>query len=229
MTELDRIKKAYQARIRRDVVKRYSMFLPGELYMLQRREEETLQLLRQQGVTELDRLRILEIGCGRGSRLVDWIRWGASASLLCEIDLMETFIRDASRTVPAAKLVVGSADQLPYQDHCFDIVVQLTVFSSILDLDIRRAVAREMMRVLTPAGLIIWYDFRYPSLRNPDVHSIGLSELQQLFPGRKVNARSMTLLPPLTRKLAQVSFAACRALETLPPLRSHYLAAIRRK
>src|ERR1700682_3456234 len=115
MSELDRIRRAYRTRIEQDVIKQYSMFLPGELYMLQRREEETLRLLRQQGVTELERLRILEIGCGRGNRLVDWIRWGASPSLLHGIDLMEPFILEATRAAPASKLVVGSGDQLPYR------------------------------------------------------------------------------------------------------------------
>ena len=229
MTENSRIRRVYHTRSERGIFRRYSLFIAGELYMLQRREEETLRLLRGQGITDLEHLRILEIGCGRGNRLADWIRWGACASLLHGIDLVEAFVREASSSLPTAKLLVGSAAQLPYKDSSFDIVVQLTVLSSILDADVRRAVAREMARVVRPTGLMIWYDFRYPSPKNPDVHPIGLSELNELYRGWEVSPKSMTLLPPLSRKLARVSFCACRCLEMLvPPLRSHYIAALRK-
>jgi ubiquinone/menaquinone biosynthesis C-methylase UbiE len=230
VSEIDRIKQAYGRRIEGQVINRYSPLIPGELYMLQRREEELLRLLRRHGITNLSRLRILEIGCGRGVRLADWCRWGAMPGLLHGIDIMETFICEARNSLPAgARLVVGSADQLPYADCSFDVIVQLTVFTSILDPNVKRKVASEMRRVAAPGAIIVWYDFRYPSPRNRDVRPIGLKELRGLFPGWSLDVRAMTLLPPLARIGARFSWAVCRFVEKImPPLRSHYLALLRK-
>jgi ubiquinone/menaquinone biosynthesis C-methylase UbiE len=212
------------------VVDRYSAFVPGELYMLQRREEETLRLLAKHGRVDLKGTRILEVGCGRGAPLLDWCRWGAAPSSLHGIDLMLPFISDGRKLLPSSNLVVGTADRMPYPDGSFQIVFQLTVFTSILSDDVKRSVAAEMCRVTAPGGLIIWYDFRYPSPRNPNVRAIGLPELRRLFAGWNVEVRSLTLLPPLARKLARLSFGICRFLEwAIPPLRSHYLAIIRKE
>jgi ubiquinone/menaquinone biosynthesis C-methylase UbiE len=227
-SEIDRIRAVYSDRLRR-LSGRYSLFAPGELYMYQRREEEMLRLLAKHGKTDLKSIRILEIGCGRGAPLLDWCRWGATPSSLHGIDLMEVFVRQAHQLLPAAGLSVASGDRLPYRDRSFDVVVQLTAFTSILDAGLRRAVAAEMCRVTAAGGLILWYDFRYPNLRNPDVRAIGLRELRQLFPSWSADVQSLTLLPPIARSLARVSFGLCRLLEWLPPLRSHYLAVLKRE
>lgn len=228
MDEIARIKNTYQGRIEKGLIDRYSLFYPGELYMLQRREEETLRLLRRQGLADLRDRRILEIGCGRGTRLLDWIRWGARADALFGVDLMEAFVGEARDNLPRGHFGVASGNRLPFRDGEFDIVVQSTVFSSILDSALRRAVAEEMVRVTSRQGAILWYDFRYPSPGNADVRPVTAAEIAALFPGRTIARRSLTLLPPLARRLAPVSVFACRALEKLlPPLRSHLLAVIR--
>jgi ubiquinone/menaquinone biosynthesis C-methylase UbiE len=228
MDDVARIKNIYQGRIEKGLIERYSLFRPGELYMLQRREEETLRLLRRQGLAELRERRILEIGCGRGTRLLDWIRWGMGPDTLVGVDIMAPFINEARNNLPRAHFAVASGNRLPFRDSEFDIVVQSTVFSSILDPALRHAVADEMVRVTSRQGAILWYDFRYPSPGNPDVRPVAAAEIAALFPGRTVTSHSLTLLPPLARRLAPVSVFACRALEKMfPPLRSHLLAVIR--
>ncbi|MBV9557809.1 MAG: class I SAM-dependent methyltransferase [Pseudolabrys sp.] len=227
-SEIDRIRAVYSDRIRR-LSGRYSLFAPGELYMNQRREEEILRLLAKHGKADLSGIRVLEIGCGRGAPLLDWCRWGAMPSSLHGVDLMEVFVQHARDLVPGAGLLVASGDRLPYRDRSFDVVVQLTVFTSILDARLRRAVAAEMCRVTARGGLILWYDFRYPNPRNPNVRAVRLPELRQLFPGWRADVRSLTLLAPIARSLGRVSFGLCRFLEWLPPLRSHYLAVFKRE
>jgi ubiquinone/menaquinone biosynthesis C-methylase UbiE len=229
-SEAERIKEAYRSRVRRGATERYSLLAPGELYMTQRREEEILRLLAKHGRGDLKGINVLEVGCGRGAPLLDWCRWGAAPSSLHGIDLMEPFVRQAKQLLPRANLIVGNADRMPYPDRTFQIVVQLTVFTSILADELKRAVAAEMCRVTAADGLILWYDFRYPSPRNPDARAIGLPELRRLFPGWSADVRSLTLLPPLARALARCSMGACRLLEfSLPPLRSHYLAVLRKE
>ncbi|HEU5018869.1 MAG TPA: class I SAM-dependent methyltransferase [Pseudolabrys sp.] len=227
MDEIARIRKAYEGRIEQGVIDRYSLFFPGELYMLQRREEETLRLLARHGLTSLRDLTILDVGCGRGTRFIDWMRWGALPSSIYGIDLLEPFIKEARQNVPGSHVAVGAADHLPFPAGSFDLVVQSTVFTSILDPSLKEAVASEMARILRPNGFILWYDFRYPSFFNRNVRPIKLAELKSLFPGRQIVWRSLTLLPPIARKLAPVSMSACRVLESsMPLLRSHYLALI---
>jgi SAM-dependent methyltransferase len=228
-TEVERIRAVYAGRATAALAGRYSPFRRGELYMSQRRDEELLRLLAEHGLTNLAELRILEIGCGRGARLLDFCQWGATPARLHGVDLVEAFVREGATRLPRSGLLVATADRLPYRDGIFDLVLQFTVFTSILDRDMRAAAAAEMRRVTAPGGSIIWYDFRYPSPRNPNVDALGLGDIRQLFAGWEIAVRSLTLLPPVARRLAPFSFLACRVLErSVPPLRSHLFALLRK-
>ena len=59
--------------------------------------------------------------------------------------------------------------RLDFRTDSFDFVFQSTVFTSILDSEVRKEVAGEMLRVLKPGGVILWYDFHVNNPRNPDV------------------------------------------------------------
>jgi ubiquinone/menaquinone biosynthesis C-methylase UbiE len=224
MTELPRLRDVYERRDAANARARYSLFKPGELYMLQRREEAMLAMLSGAGCAPLAGLRVLDIGCGRARRLADFLRWGARAVDLFGVDVMPGFLADARRDYPGLGLSLASGAALPFPHSSFDIVMQSMVFTSILDPVSRHKVAREMIRVAKPGGALVWYDFRYPSPGNPEVRPVGRRELKALFPGIEFRVRSVTLLPPLARLVARFSFAACRALEAVPVLRSHYLA-----
>ncbi|HVC11880.1 MAG TPA: class I SAM-dependent methyltransferase [Burkholderiales bacterium] len=224
MSDLSRVREVYERRDAASGSGRYSPFRPGELYMLQRREEATLAILRGAGCAPLAGLRVLEIGCGRGRRLADFMRWDARAADLFGVDIMPGFLADARSDYPALGLCLASGAALPFPNASFDIVMQSMVFTSILDMEVRRRMAAEMMRVTKRGGALLWYDFRYPSPRNPEVRPVGRRELNALFPGFEFRVRSVTLLPPLARLIARFSFGACRALEAIPALRSHYLA-----
>ncbi len=224
--EIERIRQVYEGRIAAGVIERYAPDRPGERYLLERRESEILALLARRKSLDLATAHILEVGCGRGDRLADWLKWGAAGSRLSGIDLMEPFLAEARKRLPQASLAAASGDRLPFADASFDIVSQLTVFTSILDQGLKQRIAAEMRRVLKPGGFILWFDFRYPSPRNRDVRPVGRREIAALFPEARIDLKSVTLLPPLARRLAPVSPALCRILEALPFLRSHYLAAI---
>jgi SAM-dependent methyltransferase len=227
--ELERIRTVYDARAAGLAPGTYSVLRPGELHMLQRREEVALRLLRRIAGLDLGTSDILDVGCGRGLRLLDWLRWGASPERLAGIDLMADKAEAARRLLPSARIATGSADTLPFPDAHFDIVTQAMTISSILDPAMRRRVAAEMMRVLRPGGAILWYDMRMGNPRNPNTRPVGRRELADLFPGATMEIASLTLAPPLARRLAPLSFTLCRLTEALvPPLRSHLAALIRR-
>jgi ubiquinone/menaquinone biosynthesis C-methylase UbiE len=227
--ELRRIQRVYRKRIDDRLIDRYSLFRPGELYMLQSRERVILSMLTAAGWASLADKEILEVGCGRGHRLADFVRWGAEPDRLCGVDLMPDFVAEARHTYPNFAIVQASGHQLPYPSESFDLVMQSTLFTSIAEASLRRAIAGEMLRVLRPDGMILWYDFRYPNPRNPDVQPIGAHAIRALFPGAPMRLRTVTLLPPLARALAGHMLPLCRALDLVPILRSHYLALIRKQ
>jgi hypothetical protein len=116
---------------------------------------------------------------------------------------------------------------MPLRDATFDLVLQFTIMSSVLDDALRDAIAAESLRVLRPGGAIIWYDFIW-NPGNRDTRGLRLTDVRRLYPGCDLDARRVTLAPPISRLLARVSLPACRALEAIPLLRSHYLIAITR-
>jgi SAM-dependent methyltransferase len=221
-----------EGRIREVYTKRsegtlYSHFNPGHLFMMHERERRTLRLLQRGGFGNLGQRKILEIGCGNGYWLRDFIRWGAAPRNLFGIDLMPGFLQVAKALSPdSIHLCCSTGSRLPFAEYSFDIVLQSTVFSSVLDPDSRRQIAEEMLKALKPGGAILWYDFFIGNPRNPDTRGISKAEVRQLFPGCKVDLRRITLAPPLIRLLASRSWLACQILEKVPFLRTHYLGLI---
>ena len=70
-----RIHEAYGRRAVTDA--RYSWFDRGHLFTMQRLEWRVLQALHVHGMDPLFARRILEIGCGNGHWLRQFIQWGA--------------------------------------------------------------------------------------------------------------------------------------------------------
>src|SRR5207245_4975939 len=103
-----------------------------------------------------------------------------------------------------------------------------TAFTSILDSRMKRTIASEMVRVLKPHGLILWYDYHVNNPRNPDVRGVKKQEIHQLFPGCRIALERITLAPPLVRLLAPYSWLACCLLEGIPFLCTHYLGVIQK-
>jgi ubiquinone/menaquinone biosynthesis C-methylase UbiE len=223
--EVERIVTYYQHREASGFARRYSLFQPGSLFRVQRFEREVLAALNRHGFTGLSDSRILDVGCGDGSFLRRLVSWGADPKLLSGVDLLEDRVAAARRIEPCLDVRLSDATALPFEDASFDVVTQLTVFSSILDDEMRRAVAREMARVLRPGGLVVSYDFRVARDRR-NTRPLRAAELAALFPGFSVDGRRVTLIPPLTRALAGRSWLLCELLEAIPLLRTHELVLL---
>jgi SAM-dependent methyltransferase len=220
-----RIETAYARR--KLLPSRNSWFDPGHVLMVQEIEREMLALLARRGFQPLADKRILEIGCGSGHWIREFIKWGARPELVAGMDLLSERIAQARRlSPPAITLTAGSAAALDFPDGHFDIVLQATVFTSILDPALKQKVAAEMLRVLRSDGLMLWYDFRFNNPRNPDVRGIERREIAELFPRCRIELRKITLAPPLARALAPRARFAAALLAVVPWLRTHYLGAI---
>ena len=102
------------------------------------------------------------------------------------------------------------------------------MFTSILDAEMKRRVGAEVVRILKPGGVLIWYDFLFDNPLNPNVRGIGASEIRSLFPGCVIRLRRTTLAPPIARHLVPVSWTASLLLEKLGIFNAYYLAVIRK-
>jgi SAM-dependent methyltransferase len=226
-TEEARIRAAYAKREEDDP--RYSWSSPGYQLMVQQRERRLLALLRRYGFAALECKTILEVGSGTGQWLRDFVKWGARPENITGIDLLPERVSRARRLCPpAVRIECASAAALPFSDGTFDLVLQSTVFTSILDAGMKQQVASEMLRVARRDGIILWYDYHVNNPWNNDVRGVKRREIYQLFPNCRIKLERVTLLPPLARILAPYSYLGCCLLEKLPPLCTHYLGVIRK-
>jgi ubiquinone/menaquinone biosynthesis C-methylase UbiE len=229
MSEIERIKRAYERRKTEDKGRFYSYFNQANLFIIHQREKALIHSLKQLGLTDLSDRKILDIGCGTGGFLREFVKYGARPKNLYGIDLLEERIEKARELNPGIDFQCGDASNLPYEDHFFDIVMQFTVFTSILDSGMKEKIASEMLRVLKADGTIIWYDYYVNNPWNPDVKGVKKKEIQELFPNCVLSLKRVTLAPPIVRTLVPFSSLLCLILDKVPFLRSHYLGKIRRK
>jgi SAM-dependent methyltransferase len=92
---------------------------------------------------------VLDVGCGEGR----FCRMLATRGLsTAGIDPAESLIRQARRLHPDGDYRTAQAEQLPFEDETFDLVV---AYLSLIDIrDVRQAID-EMNRVLRPGGHLL--------------------------------------------------------------------------
>jgi SAM-dependent methyltransferase len=102
--------------------------------------------------------RLLDVGCGGGLLLRDAAATGAAVTGLDHSDEMVALARERA---PAATVVAGSAERLPFPDGAFTAVAMVVVFFFLPE---PVAALGECRRVLVPGGRLAVYTTA-PSLR----------------------------------------------------------------
>jgi SAM-dependent methyltransferase len=88
----------------------------------------------------------LEVGCGEGRVTRDLAERGHA---MTSLDASATLLRAAAEADPAGTYVLGLAEDLPFADGAFDLVV---AYNSLMDVADMPAAVKEAARVLAPGG-----------------------------------------------------------------------------
>jgi ubiquinone/menaquinone biosynthesis C-methylase UbiE len=227
VAETDRIAKAYRE-LEATAGSRWDLGNRGNQLNLAERRRLATSLLSAAGWIPMAGRRVLEVGSGGGSELAWLLELGAPPSMLVGVDLLPDRVAAARLTYPQLEFHAANAEHLDFPDGGFDLVMAFTVFSSILDSSMAGNVASEIQRVLKPGGGLLWYDFRYNSPANRHVRGVGAAQVRELFPALKGDLHTLTVLPPVVRRLGPLTSAVYPALATVPPLRSHLMGLLRK-
>jgi SAM-dependent methyltransferase len=226
--EQDRIKDVYRRWHGGAALDRYAWHRPEILQQVAARSRAFAALLSETVGGDLSALRVLDVGCGTGGFLRQLIDWGADPARLTGTELQQDRLDYARRfTAGDVSWRLGTLDSMGLRG--FDLVTAQTVFSSVLDPGLRRALAEQMWRALRPGGWALVFDFRYDNPRNRNVRKVTRAELAAWWPGERSRYRTLLLAPPIHRLLARVPWMASDLLAAVaPPLRSHFMYMVQK-
>lgn len=227
MTESENIRLRYE---KRNIPKFHHLYSPlqAAVYLgMQEKERAIIRWINRFGIEPLENKRVLEIGCGSGSNLLDLIRLGFHPKNIVGNELQEERANIARNRLPAAtKIILGDAADIDIPGGPFDIVLQSTVFTSILDAHFQRRLADKMWGLTKVGGGVLWYDFVYDNPRNPDVRGVPLRQVKALFPKAKIHHWRLTLAPPISRLVTRFHPSMYTLFNAFPFLRTHILCWI---
>jgi tellurite methyltransferase len=100
--------------------------------------------------------KILDAGCGGGRNLFYFLRNGYTVYGVDPNPDAIAAVKELAQTWPHAKadFVVASAEQLPFDDHSFDLVISSAVLHFASSPDHFDRMIRSMWRVLKPGGYL---------------------------------------------------------------------------
>ncbi|MFN8575356.1 MAG: methyltransferase domain-containing protein [Candidatus Sericytochromatia bacterium] len=225
--ELDRLKQVYIDR--KNLKISYNPVLPENYYLLNSREKMFIISLLKYFGTNFENLKVLDLGFGSGIDIFTLIKSGFNIKNIYGVEVIEERFNNLKNIIPNANLKLNSGFNIPFESENFDLVIQSTVFSSILDKNSRKLLSNEILRVLKPNGKIFFYDLKFNNPWNKNVIKIDKNELKYLFENCKIKSNSLTLNPVIVREIAKNSIIICEILEKIPILCSHYYSIIEKK
>jgi ubiquinone/menaquinone biosynthesis C-methylase UbiE len=228
LSEVNEIIKRYERRKNLPADK-YSPLLPYVYLGEQEKERAFIRWINYAGLTPLGNKNLLEVGCGSGGNLLQFIRLGFRPENIIGNELLTERILEGRRRLPSeVKIIEGNALELKLEEKSFDVVFQSMVFSSILDAGFQKELALKMWEFVKPGGGILWYDFIYNNPQNRDVIGMPFKRVKELFPEGEIKKWKITLAPPLSRVITRISPSLYSIFNLFPFLRTHILCWITR-
>jgi ubiquinone/menaquinone biosynthesis C-methylase UbiE len=128
----------------------YARWRASDLGATTERLERRLVLARMGEVTDR---AVLEIGCGDGHLAVKLAQMGANVSAIDASTAMVSAARERAGAHGAdINIMLGEAQELPFPDEAFDLVVAVTILCFV---EHASPVFKEIARVLKPGGHLV--------------------------------------------------------------------------
>lgn len=208
----------------------YGMLRPEVVASTQEWQAKLLRMMREDcrfRDEQLKALRLVDVGCGFGGHLLDFLRFGFTPDNLSGIELLPERAEGARRRLPAdVRIREGDASTAGLAPESQDIVFQSVVFSSLLDDRLQEELAASMWHWVKPGGGVFWYDFTYDNPWNKDVRGVPVRRIKELFPDGRIVVRRVTLAPPISRRVCRIYAPAYHLFNIAPFLRTHVLCWI---
>ena len=223
------LKEAYKKRTGPNL-DNYSWFQSDVCLYRQERDRVMLDLLKRKKLTDLSKLDIFEVGCGYGDNILNLIKLGASPDRISGSDILNNRIEAAKVRLPDAVnlFIEDSSEKNHIKDNSFDLILQFTVFSSILSDQMQSELASNLTNQLRKGGYLLWYDFIYSNPKNKSVRGVSKTRIKELFPSTEILFKKVTLAPPLGRALVRHLPFLYPILNMFPFLRTHTFALIKK-
>jgi ubiquinone/menaquinone biosynthesis C-methylase UbiE len=226
--EIDRLRSVFRDYANDpSAAQRWDSTNPGNIATRQERNRVTRSLFERHALWPPTG-RILDVGCGTGHVLGEFIEWGTMPSNLVGVDVVPERMARPLANGDSAHFVEADAAELPFASAAFNLVLAFTLFSSVLDRQMEAAIVREIDRVLVPRGAVLWYDYRISYPLNRHTRGMSRQRINQLFPAYHKELRSVTLVPQLARRLGRVTRAMYPKLSAVPLFRTHYVGLLRK-
>ena len=226
-TETNNIKERYRKRKVQDYGDLYNFLNPYVYMWKQEFERVLISNFISPYFKPIDNKTIIEIGCGTGINLLEFIRLGFLPENLTGIELLPDRVSSAKSKLPSAVNIINDdASRIDASKNKYDIVFQSTVFTSIKNKSYQQKLADVMWELINPGGGILWYDFIYGNPRNQDVCGMPVKSIRQLFPQANIRVKKITLAPPIGRIVTRIHPSLYSLLNVFPFLRTHVLCWI---
>ena len=222
MSELKRVNDVYDSYPKeKDLSYRWSILNEGNQYI----ENEIITLITSLFKTHKIKIRnkkILDVGCAGGDTVRLLKNLGGLEENISGIDIRKSRLNQTRKLYPKANIVYMDARNLKFKNNEFDLICIFTVLTSIPNPLNRQKISNEITRVLKPGGVILYYDLRYNNPFNKNIKAIRRKEIDGLFPNMIKSIHSITLIPPIARRLGILTKFLYPFLSRQKTFRSHY-------
>ncbi len=165
--------------------------------------------------------RVLDVGCGTGASLLQFIRLGFRPENMTGVDNGEERIAQARERFPTIDFRCESAERMSFPEETFDLVFESTLFMMLTSEEVAHRIAGEMIRVTRPGGYLMLVDWRYARPGSDEHRAMTPKRIASLF---DVGSRTTVvarergaLVPPLGRFLSRHAPSLYFVVQALVP------------